>query len=126
MAVTLNGIALSGSMQLVERYSAKTGAMSFKRTLGGKFRVYAAPVFGGREAALVSTEETGWIDYTTVQAIENIAHLVGDPMELVYHNETYMCVIDHSKVPYKFTPLIVRAIPLSTDMFYGEINLVLL
>jgi len=124
MSITLNGTALSSSLQWVNRYNWSPVAQASKRTLGGTLVVYPQDLTAGRPIQLVANAETGWFTKDMVDAMLSLAAQSSGQFVLDFHGETHTVMFAHEGgSAISFEPLIKKATPLSTDYFTGTINL---
>lgn len=123
--ITLNGVALSGSLQWTDRHSFSGVAQENKRTLGGNSVIYSKKLIAGRPVTLVATEETGWITKTMLDALEAMADTLGVVYTLDLHGTILSVVFRHEDAPaLEFVPLQPRSIPLGGDYYAGTIKLI--
>lgn len=125
MAVTLGGVTLNENMVWVDRYVSLQVAQSAKTTLGGRPVIYSLALTKGQPITLVATEDYGWLDLTTVQALQAMADSPGGIYSLVYGAATYSVVFRHQDAPaLELAPLVYRVTPdTTTDWFIGQIKL---
>lgn len=125
MAITLNGVALSGSLQWTDKHSYSSVAQEVKVTLGGNPVIYSKALRGNRPVTLQATEETGWLRLTMVQALEAMASVPGAVYTLDFHGEIFNVVFaHHDGAPLDLQPLQPKAVPQSDDCYIGTIKLI--
>lgn len=124
MAIILNGVTLSGSMQWTDRYAYSPVAQTVIRTLGGGSIVYSQGLSKGQPITLESQSDTGWITYAMLQALLAMAATPGAVYNLEVHGEFNDVVFRHDAAPaVDFTPLQPKAEPDSGDYFTGTLKL---
>lgn len=124
MAITLDGITLSGSLQWKDRFSHSPVAQSTKRTLGGGLVVFSKGLVAGRPVTLEATEETGWITKAMLDSLASKAAVPGAVYSLDYHGEVLSVVFRHDEPPaLDFLPLVPKAAPDAGDYFIGALKL---
>lgn len=124
MAVTLGGVTLNENMAWAERFASHAVAQSTRITLGGRSVVYSLGLTKGQPITLVATEDTGWIDYTTVQALQAMADSPGAVYTLVYGTDSLSVIFRHQEPPaLDLAPLVYRVAFDPTDYFIGQIKL---
>jgi hypothetical protein len=125
-----------------DRYQSFQVAQTVNRTVGGRAIVYATPLKAGRKITFKSTQDSGWIDKTTVELLMGMAATVGSTflLELGEENtvdakdangnlllvnpETYNVIFRHNEPPaLEINPIVGRAVQASGDYFFGTIKL---
>lgn len=124
MSITLDGVALSGSMLWPDRHQHSEVAQSTRRTLGGGLVVYTQQLFAGRPITLVAAEDTGWITKAMLDALETRAAVPGGAYVLNYHGFVVDVVFRHNDAPaVEFQPLQPKASPQAGDYYTGSLKL---
>jgi len=124
MAIILNGVTLSGSLQWTNKRSYTPVAQEVLITLGGNPVVYSKYLNKNRPITLEATEDTGWITHTMVQAIEAMASVPGAVYTFNFHGEVFSVVFAHHEPPaIDLRPLKPRAVPEVDDYYVGTIKL---
>lgn len=125
MAITLNGVALNGSLQWSDRLAHSSVAQEVLTTLGGNPVVYSKALNGNRPVTLVASEDTGWLTKTMVDAVLGMASVPGGVYTLDIHGEVMNVVFAHHEPPaIDFTPLQPRAVPLPDDKYIGTMKFI--
>lgn len=125
MAITLNGVALNGSLQWVDRDSYSPVAQEVLTTLGGNPVVYSKSLSGNQPVTLEATEDTGWLTKTMLDSLKGIASVPGGVYTLDVHGEVMNVVFAHHAPPaIDFKPLQPRAVPLPDDRYIGSLKLI--
>lgn len=124
MAISLNGITLSPSMQWTDKHKYSPVAQSVVQTLGGGVLVYAQGLSGGRAITLEAQDDTGWITKDMLDSIESMAAVPGGVYNLVVHDYTASVVFRHEEAPaVDFKPLQPKAAPVGSDYYIGTLKL---
>lgn len=124
MFITLGGVSLSPDLLWPDKYSYLPVDQTVRTALDGRAVVYYAPNVTGRSITLQSTEETGWIDHQTVQALEALAAVAGQEYTLVIGDLSFQVMFRHNEPPaFKADPLIPRINPEPTDEYLVTIKL---
>lgn len=125
MAITLGGVALSGSMQWPNKWAYAPVAQEVLTTLGGNAVVYSKALQGNRPITLEAKEDTGWITHDMVTAIAAMASVPGSVYTLNFHGEVFSVVFaHHDGPPIDLRPLQPRAEPKPDDYYVGTIKLI--
>lgn len=122
--ISLGGVALSNSLQWVNRYESLRVAQTVRRTTGGGVRVYQQRLYAGIPIVLEANEETGWFTNQMRTGILSLADQLNLSFEFVFFGEIYSVVFNHEQPPaVTFTKIIYRQIPSAEDYFMGKILL---
>lgn len=120
MAITLNGVPLSGSLQWTDKEAWQSVAQTTVRTLGGGLVIRTQALSAGRPVTLEATEETGWITRAQLNQVLSLANVPGAVYTLVVHSESFNVVFRHDEPPaVDFRPLQPRATPQAGDYYIG-------
>ena len=124
MAISINGITLSPSLQWTDQHKYSPVAQTVKRTLGGGSVVYSQGLTLGRPITLEALADTGWITKAMLDTLEDLAQNPGAVYNLNIHGFTADVVFRHEEPPaVDFTPLTPRSSPQSGDYFIGTLKL---
>jgi hypothetical protein len=124
MAITLNGVTLSPSMQWTDQHAHSPVAQDRVRTLGGGQLIYSQALVAGQPVTLEAQEDTGWITGTMLDQIKAMAATPGAVYTLVVHAFTAQVVFRHEEPPaVEFRPLQPKANPASGDYYIGTLKL---
>ena len=125
MPVTLNGLALSGSLQWEDRHSYSPVAQEVLVTLGGNPVVFSKALQGNRPITLSCTEDTGWLSKATVDSLEGMASVPGAVYTLDFHGNIFNVIFAHHDAPaISLTPLQPKAVPQPGDYYIGTIKFI--
>jgi hypothetical protein len=125
MAIKLNGVALSGSLQWTDRLAYSSVAQEVLVTLGGNPVIYAKGLQGNRPITLVATEDTGWITRAMMEHVVGLASIPGGVYTLEIHGESFNVVFAHHEPPaVDLVPLQPRAVPVPEDYFTGTLKFI--
>ena len=129
MVITLGGVSLNPSMNWSDRFQSYQVAQSVNRTVGGRAIIFATPLRAGRKITLESTQDSGWIDKTTVDILMGMAAIVGATFLLEVGDdtatlETYNVIFRHNEPPaLDINPHVPRPAHEATDTLFGKIKL---
>ncbi len=124
MAIVLDGVTLSGSLQWKDRFEFSPVAQATKRTLGGGLVVFSHSLVAGRPVTLEATEETGWITKAMLDSLQSKAAVPGAVYSFEYHGEVLSVVFRHDEPPaVGFTPLVPKATADAGDYYVGTLKL---
>lgn len=125
MAIILNGVTLSGSLQWTDRRAYSPVAQEVRTTLGGNPVIYSQALQGNRPITLEATEDTGWLTHVAVEAILAMARAPGAVYTLNFHGESFNVMFAHHEGPaVSLLPLKPRAVPEPDDYYIGTIKLI--
>lgn len=125
MAITLNGVALNGSLQWKDKHKHSPVAQEVLVTLGGNPVVYSKGLTGNRPITLEATEDTGWLTKLMVDAVEGMASVPGGVYTLDIHGEVFNVVFAHHDGPAcELQPLQPKAVPLPDDRYIGVVKFI--
>jgi hypothetical protein len=123
MAITLEGIVLSPSMQWTDRYDFSPVAQTMQLTLGGGVVVYSQGLTCGRPVTLEALDDTGWITKAMLDALDDLAAVPGAVYTLTIHDFAASVVFRHNDPPaVGFKPLQPKSAPTSGDYFIGTLK----
>ena len=125
MAITLNGVTLSGSLQWTDKRAYSPVAQEVLVTLGGNPVVYSKALQGNRPITLEAKDDTGWLSHLMVEAIEAMAAVPGAVYTFNFHGESFNVMFAHHDGPaVDLSPLVPRAVPEPDDYYIGTIKLI--
>lgn len=127
--VLLNGLVLNPNIQWADRYVSFGVRQEVRVSLGGRPLISSAPLIGGRPVTLVATEDSGWLDKATVEALRTMAEQSGAAFSFTYGEELVNARVmfrHHESPALDLRPLIGRVIPEEGDFWIGSIKLMLL
>ena len=125
MAITLNGVALSGSLQWTDKRAYSPVAQEVLTTLGGNPVVYSKSLQGNRPITLEAKEDTGWLYHEAVESLLAMAAVPGAVYTLNFHGEVFNVMFAHHEGPaIDLLPLQPRAVPEPDDYYIGTIKLI--
>lgn len=123
--IMLGGVALSSSLQWVNRFDAITIAQTTRYTRGGNIRVYRQRLMSGIPIQLRADESTGWFTESMRSSVLALADALGEVYDFHFFSEDYQVIFDHGNPPAaSFEKMIYRQVPDSTDYFMGQISLI--
>lgn len=125
MAITLNGVSLSGSLQWTDEFSYSPVAQEVLVTLGGNPVVFSKALQGNRPITLTAGEDSGWLTKAMVDSIVGMASVPGGVYTLNLHGKAFSVVFAHHDGPaVNLVPLQPRAIPVPGDFYTGTLKFI--
>ncbi len=124
MIVSLGGISLDDNLYLDGILNDSDFAMSVRPTLGGGVVVQIGAHEGGRELALVATQDGDEINgHFTLNQLQQIKVLAkaAQPVPLVHHGATYTVLIGPKP---DVTPVMGHVDPAGEDLYIGTISMI--
>ena len=83
--VSIGGVSINPSIMWNKRLSAVNMAQKQVRTVGGRLVVFQQALQQGEEIDLEATEDTGWVDFSAVNALIALAN-AGGIYALIYRD----------------------------------------
>lgn len=107
--LSLGGIMLNPAMAIEDRNSSQGVAQSVRRTLGGGLVLFSMGLIAGRSLDLVAGEDYGWLPYSTVLQLQDLANQPGGVFELLVNGVGASVVFRHHEPPaFEPKPLVFR------------------
>jgi len=123
-SIILGGVTLSPHLLWVDEFAFQPVVQSVKRTLGGGFIAYTGGLVGGRPITLASEDDQGWLPRTQVDALQAMADIPGNVMQLLIGIQTFSVIFRHEEPPaFRAEPLIFRVDAPAGDYFLVNIKL---
>lgn len=122
--VTLEGVSLNPNLVWDDEHAWSPVAQSVRPTLDGGLAVFHATLAAGRPITLKSTQDTGWLTKTQVDAIAALADTPGGVFTLDIRGVARQVMFRHQDAPaFEAAPLIPRPNPASTDWYLATLKL---
>lgn len=116
--ITLDTLSLPADLIWHDEYSFRSVLQSVRRTLDGGVVVFHSPAAAGQEITLQSTEQSGWVRKSVVDALRALADIPGQVMTLTLRGRAYTVVFRHHDAnPLDAAPIFHSANPHADDFF---------
>jgi hypothetical protein len=123
MPITLGNLTFTNKLYFDNEIEWTGIAESAEMTLGGGIVIYGGEV-SGRPIDLIGEEIRGWIKYSELKMLREMASESEATYSLNYDGDTYTVRFRHEDSPVlEMTPIIRRVKYKNDDWFYGTIKL---
>ena len=117
MAIILGGVTLPDTLSLADPFGNPLIVSNADVTIGGNLIIIEQSV-SGRPITIVGDADVGWIEFSVLQALKDLAKVPGASYTLTFESDVFTVRFRHEDQPViSAEPIVARPNHAATDLF---------